>query len=126
MATYTAKRLGWDEHLTPAQEFDLETYAEHGYDSDDLEGELVISGEGEVRTLLVAGQEADPKTVRLVDGTNAERVTDYFAEAQQLGAEPDWAEAVLAAALDVTGNDLVAAIKRAKSVLGDSPKQPEE
>jgi len=63
-----AKRAGWDEVLTPEQEFDLEPYAEKGYESDDLEGELQIHTinspiVGKITVYLVGGQEADPKTI---------------------------------------------------------------
>ena len=61
-----AKRLGWDEQLTPEQEFDLDPYE---YESDDLEGELVrldVPARRDIpamHVVLVGGQEADPKTV---------------------------------------------------------------
>lgn len=61
-----AKRLGWDEVLTPEQEIDLEPYADKGYASDDLEGEIVVSPY-DADAVLVDGQEADPKTVTVVD-----------------------------------------------------------
>ncbi len=74
MATKTAagtivrtKRLGWDEDLFPEEGLDLEPYAEHGYASDDLEGELAVTdwaapwGSGTLYT--VGGQEADPDTI---------------------------------------------------------------
>lgn len=60
-----AKRLGWDERLTPEQELDLDPYDR---DNDDLEGELEIveghaPGVGEFKVYLVGGQEADPDTI---------------------------------------------------------------
>lgn len=60
----TAKRLGWDEQLTPEQEFDMEPYADKGYASDDLTGELEIIDSPAVTDYLVGGQSADPKTIR--------------------------------------------------------------
>lgn len=57
-----AKRMGWDEKLTVEQSFDMETYEEHGYESDELEGVLRIVG-STVKVYLVNGQEADPKTI---------------------------------------------------------------
>ena len=61
-----AKRLGWDEQLSPEQEFDHDPYE---YPSDNLEGELQrvdVPGTLEhsaIRMTLVDGQEADPHTV---------------------------------------------------------------
>lgn len=61
-----AKRLGWDETLTPEQEFDLDPYEQTG---DDLEGELEILDVPEspempaLKLYLVGGQEADPASV---------------------------------------------------------------
>jgi hypothetical protein len=72
-----AKRLGWDEVLTPEQEFDMEPYAEKGYESDDIEGELevievdTIPGVPAFKSYLVGGHEADPKTIRPVQGPSA-------------------------------------------------------
>lgn len=64
----TAKRVGWDESLTTDQEFDLEPYAHQG---DDLEGTLqIVRGgteeTGTVVVYLVGGQEADPKTIKVL------------------------------------------------------------
>lgn len=61
-----AKRLGWDEELTPEQELDLEPLDPSL--STDLEGELEVvtasSPEvGELTVYLVGGQEADPDTI---------------------------------------------------------------
>lgn len=61
-----AKRLGWNETLTPEQEFDLEPY---DYNDDNLEGELQtfsgnVEGVGNVTVYLVDGQEADPNTIQ--------------------------------------------------------------
>lgn len=66
-----AKRLGWDERLTPEQEFDLDPY-DRG--DDDLVGKLVRfrsrprPGFPGVEVVLVGGQEADPKTVEPLEG----------------------------------------------------------
>ena len=62
------KRLGWDERLTQEQELDLDPYESSG---DDLEGELQIldvktAETGPLTVYLVAGQEADPRTLRRV------------------------------------------------------------
>ena len=62
-----AKRLGWDEVLTPEQEDDMETYAEKGYESDDLEGPITTYHQGEFSGVLVGVNGADPKTVRVVE-----------------------------------------------------------
>jgi len=66
----TAKRLGWNERLTPEQEYDLVPYGEdEGYSSDDLKGEpqeIIVPAakeHREIRMVLVGGQEADPATV---------------------------------------------------------------
>lgn len=62
-----AKRLGWDEKLTPEQEFDLDPY-EAG--DDDLTGVLEVVDVPEtddfpgVKVYLVGGQEADPDTIK--------------------------------------------------------------
>lgn len=61
-----AKRLGWDEKLTPEQEWDLDPY-EHN--DDDLKGDLeeltipATSEHSEIKLCLVGGQEADKSTV---------------------------------------------------------------
>ena len=61
-----AKRLGWNERLTPEQEFDLDPYDR---ESNDLEGELQeydVPAKGPmpaIHVTLVDGQEADPETV---------------------------------------------------------------
>ena len=60
----TAKRLGWDESLSAVEEFDLEPYADKGYDSDDLAGELEVIEAEAVTVYLVGGQSADPKSIR--------------------------------------------------------------
>ena len=60
----TAKRLGWDEVLTAEEEMDREAYSEKEYASDDLAGELEVVEADPVTAYLVAGQEADPKTIR--------------------------------------------------------------
>jgi hypothetical protein len=60
----TAKRLGWDERLSPEQEFDLDDY---DHDDDDLSGVLEVVEAPALPGLtvyLVGGQEADPKTIR--------------------------------------------------------------
>lgn len=59
----TAKRLGWDEKLDAVQEFDLEPYADHGYASADLRGELSLIEAPGLTVYLVGGQSADPRTV---------------------------------------------------------------
>jgi hypothetical protein len=59
-----AKRAGWNEKLSAEQQFDMEPYAEHGYESDDLYGELEIVKMGGVTVYLVDGQEADPDSIR--------------------------------------------------------------
>lgn len=62
-----AKRAGWDEQLTPEQEFDFDEYDS---DNDELEGELEEWDVPEsehykaIRVCLVGGQPADPKTVQ--------------------------------------------------------------
>lgn len=62
-----AKRLGWDEELTPEQLLDLDPY---DHEDDDLVGELkefdvpATAQLPAVHVCLVSGQEADPKTVR--------------------------------------------------------------
>lgn len=62
----TAKRAGWNEVLTPEEEFDHEPY---DYLTDDLQGELVEFEVPEtqyhrtIRVCLVGGHEADPDTV---------------------------------------------------------------
>lgn len=65
-----AKRLGWDEKLTPVQILDMDPYDK---DSDNLEGELKTvevpaSEYTPAMTLhLVNGHEADPKTIKSID-----------------------------------------------------------
>lgn len=63
----TAKRLGWDEQLTPVQELDHDPY---DYEDDDLEGELVQYEAHGIKVCLVGGQEADPGTVQEVASTD--------------------------------------------------------
>lgn len=66
--TVTAKRFGWD---ITEEDPDRTPYEEWGYESDDLEGELV-EGTGKLpngktyKWCMVGGQYADPKTVREV------------------------------------------------------------
>lgn len=70
----TAKRLGWDEKLTPVQELDHDPYDHRG--DDDLRGVLtIIESDPEGAALfnippftsyLVDGQEADGKTIKRV------------------------------------------------------------
>ncbi len=72
-----AKRLGWDEVLTPVQEFDLEPFDPSR--GTDLEGVLwtaegVLPSGRPVTSVTVGGQEADPKTVEPL--TDAE-VTNF-------------------------------------------------
>lgn len=61
-----AKRMGWDEVLTPEQQLDMEPLEA---DDVDLEGELefrkvtATEEHDEFTLTLVDGQEADPKTV---------------------------------------------------------------
>lgn len=62
-----AKRLGWDEVLTPEQEMDMEPYDEHGYESDDLEGPIISSSGSRIAVVSVGGQSADPKTVQAIE-----------------------------------------------------------
>ena len=60
----TARRLGWDEHLTAEQEFDLDPY---DHPDRDLSGPLAVVRAPNLPGLvvyLVGGQEADPKTIR--------------------------------------------------------------
>lgn len=65
-----AKRLGWDEELTPEQALDMDPY---DASDDDLEGELVKYDVPEApehpafHVCLVGGQEADPTTVEPVE-----------------------------------------------------------
>ena len=60
----TAKRLGWDDADDAESELDAEPYAEKGYASPDLSGELsLVHFPGGV-ACLVGGQEADLNTVR--------------------------------------------------------------
>lgn len=60
-----AKRAGYNELLTPEQQFDLEPRT---HESWDLEGELsetqIPTEFGTVTLVLVDGQEADPATVQ--------------------------------------------------------------
>jgi hypothetical protein len=63
-----ATRLGWDEELDPMQVFDMEPYSEHGYESDDLEGQITSWAVNGRMVVLVNKQEADPKTVVAVTG----------------------------------------------------------
>lgn len=64
MPTGTAKRFGWNVVLTPEQELDREAYNElDQYDSDDLEGEIVVYESRTGGGVLVGGEEADPETL---------------------------------------------------------------
>lgn len=63
----TAKRAGWDEALSVDREADLEPYADKGYASDALAGELAVVAGGGLTVYLVGGQEADPATIRPAD-----------------------------------------------------------
>lgn len=72
MAQARAKRLGWDEELTPEQSLDLDPF--EGDPDEWLEGEYTTlrvpaSDVLPAMTLhLVGGQEADPKTLQLLNG----------------------------------------------------------
>ena len=67
-ATVTAKRLGWNDQPDAVREFDQESYAEKGYASPELAGELeVIPFDGGM-ACLVGGQEADPASVKPAEG----------------------------------------------------------
>lgn len=65
-----AKRLGWDEQLTPEQTLDMDPYETTG---DDIEGELVEYDVPEspehpaFHVCLVGGQEADPQTIEPIE-----------------------------------------------------------
>jgi hypothetical protein len=63
-----AKRLGWDEKLTPEQQMDLDEY---DHDNAELEGPVRVvradsPATGAMTLVLVGGQEADEKTIEVI------------------------------------------------------------
>lgn len=55
--------------------------------------------------------------------SDAHKVADYFKDALDAGADPDWAEALLFAAMDDDPGDVGAAVGRAAAVLAKQPTQ---